>query len=248
MVQPGPPRPVAARRPEPGGARAVGRLVPCPGPARPHGRAPGAPQHPDGQPAQHRGPLRPGQRLLPPVPRRDADVLERGLRVRRPVAGRCPAEQVPAARRQRAAACRPARPRDRHRVGRVRALRGGRAGLPGDDDHDLERAARAGPGTRPGRRPGAPRRRPAARLPRRRGDLRRDRLDRDARGRGRRVPRDVLRDMRSRAATGRSTEPPGDHVPGCRLRAPAPGRQLDPDVHLPRWAVSVARGHGAGDP
>ena len=55
----------------------------------------------------------------------------------------------------------------------------------------------------------APRRRPAARLPRHRGHVRRDRLDRDARGRRRRVPRDVLRGLRSGAATGRPAEPPG---------------------------------------
>ena len=33
---------------------------------------------------EHRGPLRPGQRLLPAVPRRDADVLLRSLRDARP--------------------------------------------------------------------------------------------------------------------------------------------------------------------
>ena len=35
-------------------------------------RPPDAPQHEGRQPPQHRGPLRPRQRLLPPVPRRDA--------------------------------------------------------------------------------------------------------------------------------------------------------------------------------
>ena len=59
------------------------RLVPRPGPARPHGRPSGSPQHAVGQPAQHRRPLRPRQRPLPAVPRRDDDVLERGLRIRR---------------------------------------------------------------------------------------------------------------------------------------------------------------------
>ena len=43
-----------------------------------------------------------------------------------------------------------------------------------------------------------PRRHPAARLPRHRGHLRRDRLDRDARGRRRRVLHDVLRGLRPR--------------------------------------------------
>ena len=72
-----------------------------------HARPPGATQHAAaGRRAQHRGPLRPRQRLLPAVPRRDDDVLERRLRVARPVARRRPAQQVPAHRRAR----RPARP------------------------------------------------------------------------------------------------------------------------------------------
>ncbi len=37
---------------------------------------------------------------------------------------------------------------------------------------------------------------------------------------------------------GRQDEPPVDHVPGCRLRDPAPGRQLDPDLHLSRAACA----------
>ena len=60
----------------------------------------------------------------------------------------------------------PARPGDRHGLGRLRALRGRRARLPGDLDHDLAGAARPGPRARPRGRPGGPRRRPAARLPR----------------------------------------------------------------------------------
>ena len=46
--------------------------------------------------AEHRRPLRPGQRLLPAVPRRDDDLLERRLRGRRPVARGGAAGQVPA--------------------------------------------------------------------------------------------------------------------------------------------------------
>ena len=168
---------------------------------------------------EHRGPLRPGQRLLPAVPRRDADVLLRGLRDARPDACGRAAEQVPADRGRSRAVCRPARPGDRERVGRLRAVRGGRARLPRDDDHDLARAARARnrAGSRSGTR--ASRRRPAARLPRCQRNVRRDRLDRDARGRRGGVPRDVLRDLRSGAAARRAPEPPGDHLSRRRLRA-----------------------------
>ena len=47
------------------------------------------------QPPQHRGPLRPGQRLLSALPGRDDDLLERRVRDARPVARRCAAQQVP---------------------------------------------------------------------------------------------------------------------------------------------------------
>ena len=49
------------------------------------------------EPPQHRRALRPRQRPLPAVPRRDADLLECRLRHARPVPGRCAAQQVPAA-------------------------------------------------------------------------------------------------------------------------------------------------------
>jgi cyclopropane-fatty-acyl-phospholipid synthase len=62
-----------------------------------------------------------------------------------------------------------ARPGDRLGLGRLRPVRRRRARLPGDLDHDLEGAARPGPRAGPGGRPGAPRRHPAARLPRDRG-------------------------------------------------------------------------------
>ena len=61
---------------------------------------------------------------------------------------------------------RPARPGDRHGLGRLRALRGRRAGLPGDVTDDLARAVRPGSRPRPGRRSRAAGRHPAARLPR----------------------------------------------------------------------------------
>ena len=49
-----------------------------------HARPPDAAQHARRGAPEHRGPLRPGQRLLPAVPRRDADRLLRSLRDARP--------------------------------------------------------------------------------------------------------------------------------------------------------------------
>ena len=52
---------------------------------------------------------------------------------------------------RRRAQRRPARPRDRHGLGRLRPLRGRRAGLPRDHDHDLAGAARPGRASASGR-------------------------------------------------------------------------------------------------
>ena len=86
------------------------------------------------------------------------------------------------------------------------------------EQHDLARERVHAAGPRPTGR------RPAARLPRHRGHVRRHRLDRDARGGRRRVP--TRRSSRRAIAALR----PGgrlslqvDHVPGCRLRATARG-------------------------
>ena len=106
-------------------------------------------EHPRGQPPEHRRPLRPVQRPLPAVPRRDDDLLERGVRDARPGPGRRAAQQVPDRRRERRAGARPARPRDRDGLGRLRAVRGGRARLSRDVGHDLARAVRAGARTGP---------------------------------------------------------------------------------------------------
>ena len=62
----------------------------------------GASQHHRREPSQHRRPLRPGQRLLPPVPRRDDDLLERRLRLARPVARGRPARTSSASIAERA--------------------------------------------------------------------------------------------------------------------------------------------------
>ena len=71
---------------------------------------------------------------------------------------------------ERAGLRRPARPRDRHRLGRLRAVRGRRARLPGHDRHHLEGPARAGHASDPRSRPRGSGRRRAARLSRDRGD------------------------------------------------------------------------------
>ena len=161
--------------------------------------APGTAQHEGPGPPEHLGPLRPGQRLLPAVPGRDDDLLQRRVRVAGAVARGRPAEQVPPARRGRGPDRRDARPGDRVGLGRLRAVRGRGAGLPGDLDHHLRGAARPRPGAGPGGRAGAPGGHPAPRLPRHQRPVRRDRVDRDAGGRGRRVLHGVLRGR----ATGR---------------------------------------------
>ena len=166
-------------------------------------------------------PLRPGQRLLPAVPRRDHDLLERGLRCRRTSRWR-----TPSANKYRLIAegaglrAGDARPGDRLGLGRVRALRRRRARLPGHVHHDLEGAAR----------PRAERVR-AAGLEDRvdiqlrdyrdiEGTVRRDRLDRDARSR--RAPSTTRRS--SRPATGRSARRQAQH-PGPSRSPMSPTRR-----------------------
>ena len=93
---------------------------------------------------QHLRPLRPRQRPLRLLPRRADDVLLRLL----PAAGREPRGGAGRQARPdlRAAAARAREPpaRDRHRLGRAGDPRRPPARLPGDDDDDLPRAARAG--------------------------------------------------------------------------------------------------------
>ena len=135
--------------------------------AAPDARASRASQHEDRQPPEHRRALRPGQRLLPPVPRRDHDLLERRLRPRRTSRSRTPSATSTRVMAERAGLnAGHARPRDRHRLGRLRAVCRRRARLPRDDDHDLAGAARPGDGTGPRGRSRRPGERRAARLPR----------------------------------------------------------------------------------
>ena len=135
------------------------------------------------QQAQHRGALRPGQRLLPPVARRHDDVLLGDVRRR---------ADGPAAAAQRAQVGPPARPaaarrqgpppRDRLRVGRLRDARRAAGRLPRHRRHALRGAARVGdaarsrrPGSRTGSTSGC---RTTARCPRRTRRSRRSRCSR----------------------------------------------------------------------
>ena len=197
---------------EPRGAGAVRRLVPACRPSSRRTVAHRLRRNTQGrQPAQHRRPLRPRQRLLPAVPRRDDDLLERGLRRARTSRWPTPSGTSTGASRPSAGL------RAGQHVleigtgwGGFALYAAGELGLPRDDDHDLAGAARPRP-RRASAAAGldAPRRRPAARLPRHHGHVRRHRLDRDARGRRRRVLRDLLRGVRPGAAPGRPAEPPG---------------------------------------
>ena len=113
------------------------------------------------------------------------------------VARRRPAQQVPAHRRA-APACGAASTSSRSASGwgGFALYAAGELGCRVTSITISRGAARPGARARPRCRPGGPRRHPAARLPRHRGHVRRDRLDRDARGRRRRVLRDVLRGLR----------------------------------------------------
>ena len=226
----------ARRRPRPALAAAAaqaGRPPPAAGrPADRRGRA-----------AQHRPPLRPVQRPVRAVPRRDHDLLQRpvprtGRRPRRlgPRGSAAPQDR-PAPRPGRGGAGLPGA-RGRHRLGR--------AGHPGRPprrhrahDHDLPRAA--GARRPPGRRgrAGRPGQRGAARLPRRRRPVRRDLLGRDARGGRRALLGRLLRRPRPAPGPGRADRAADDHD-GARPDAGHPAHlHLDPEVHLPRRAAPV---------
>ena len=105
---------------------------------------PGPREHPRGGPAPHLRPLRPRQRPLRLLPRRADGLLLRllprgGSEPRGGAAGQARADL-------RAAAARPREPPagDRQRLGRACDPRRPPRRLPGDDDDDLPRAARAG--------------------------------------------------------------------------------------------------------
>ena len=84
----------------------------------------GSSQHEGREPEEHRRALRPEQCAVSAVPRRLDDLLECGLRHARSDPRVGAAQQVPDHGRKRRAVRGPARPRDRHGLGRVRPVRG----------------------------------------------------------------------------------------------------------------------------
>ena len=157
---------------------------------------------------EHPPPLRPVQRPVRAVPRRDDDLLVgAGSPTRQRRRSPTPSAARSTAARPGARRAGHARAGDRHRLGRA-GDPGRAAGRAGDHAHHLGRAGparRASGCAEAGRR--RPRPRAAARLPRGAGQLRRGRQRRDDRG-GR------------RAATGRPTSPPST---GCSRPAAGSG-------------------------
>ena len=201
-------------------------------------------QQPHAGAAQHRRALRPVQRPVRRVPRRDHDVLECAVRhasgnTATPRRRAAPQDRPPARRRPR----RPGQPgaRDRHRLGRTVHPRR-RAGRAGPLGHAVGRAAAPGPTAGGGGRVVRPGRDRAVRLPRRRRPLRRRAVGRDDRGGGIPVLADLLSDARPAGGAGRPRRDPGHHH-AARPDAGHPQHlHLDPEVHLPRRPAAVDRG------
>ena len=157
--------------------------------------------------AEYRLPLRPRQRALRALPRRDDDVLLRGLRAGRRAARGRPAAQVPPHLRE-------APPRPDDHVLEIGCGWGGfapfAAGEYGARVTGLTISpAQAALARDPYRRPRRPGRDPRAGLPHARGQVHEDRVDRDARGDRRAAVPDLLRDLRPAARAGR-------HAPASR--------------------------------
>ena len=175
------------------------------------------------QPPQHRRPLRPRQRLLPAVPRRDDDLLERGLRRARPVARRRPAQQVPAHRRAApgstaASTCSRSGPG----WGGFALYAAGELGCRvttitiSQEQHDLARERVRAAGLE------RPRRRPAARLPRHRPARTTPIVSIEMlEAVGAEYFETFFEACDRGARARRAAEPPVDHLPGRRVRAAA---------------------------
>ncbi len=148
VVQPGPAGAAQGGRTQPGCACVAARLVARAAQAAEDDRPPPSPQHGGREPPEHRGPLRPRQRLLPAVPRRVDDLLERRLRFARPDPRGRAAQQIRRDGGARRSARRRARARDRQRLGWLRAVCRGRARLPGHHDHRVAGPAPARDGAR----------------------------------------------------------------------------------------------------
>ena len=126
-------------------------------------------QHDRGRAAEHPPALRPVQRAVRIVPRRDHDLLvgrvrRRAERLTRDARGRPAAQDRPTARLGRGRRRHPAAG-DRHRLGRAGHARG-RSWRTGHQPDDLHRAGRARPQAHRRGRPVRPHHRPVAGLPR----------------------------------------------------------------------------------
>ena len=186
-----------------------------PGPPWPDRRTPPQPQHADRVAPQHRRSLRPRQRLLPALARRDDDLLERGLRAPRPASRRRAAREVP-----RAWPSWPASSRGQHVLeigtgwGGFALYAAGELGCRVTDGDHLAGAARPGPRAR-SPRPAWPTAWTSSCTitATSAGTLRRHRVDRDAGGRRRRVLPGLLRRLRRGAAARWPYEHPGHRLP-----------------------------------
>ncbi len=230
--------------------RIAARNVGAPRPHPPHRLAPArsgaaggalaSPQHAGTLAAADRRPLRPRQRAVRAVPRRDDDVLLRRLRAARRDAprglgGKARPHLPPVAPR-------PLRPRarDRRRLGRVRAACRLALRLPDHDHDDLARAARLREPPRRRSRSRRPRDGAGAGLPRADRHLRPAGVDRDDRGRRLAVPADLLQALLAAAARRRGDAAAGDRDRRQRLRGREGLAQLHQHPHLPRRLPALA--------
>ena len=195
--------------------------------------------------------LRPQQRPVRGLPRRDAELQLRTLRqhdavVRAGLRGGAAAQGQrdprPGSRRRGLPGA-----GDRHRLGHP-GDRGGPARGARHHADPVGRAGRARAGAGRRRRVHRPRRHSVAGLPRGRRHLRRDRECRDDRGGRRGVLADVLLHARRPARTRRHRGHPGDLDEPRPLPRHPELLRLDPEAHLPRRADPLAardRGHCA---
>ena len=216
--------------------------------ARAAGRTPAPlaePQQPRRQQAQHHGALRPRQRLLPPVARRDDELFERDLYRRRRPARRPSAPST-------AASCAACGAQPGQRVLEIGCGWGGFAEMAVDaglqvtgltlSPAQLEWAQRrvCPPGTAD------------LRLQDYRDNtraIRPHRLDRDVRGGRRALVAELLPDRRPRAEARRPRRGPEHHHPRRPVRRLPARHRLHPAVRLPRRHAALARGlpHGRGE-
>ncbi len=203
------------------------------------------PQHTGRGPRQRPPPLRPVQRPVLRVPRPHPHLLLSGVhRLPRPlrVPGIRPAPQDRPAPGPRLRRRGHPTAGDRHRLGRARPA-GSRPRRPGHHLDPLRRTSRTGPRADRGGRTRRPGGRPAARLPRHRGPLRRRDQRRDDRSGGRRVLALLLRGATPISHPRRPDCPAGHHHGASADAEHGLHPHLHQQVHLPRRPDPVPRGH-----